>query len=247
MKYWQLLVIGSGAYVLALVAAAPATLLDANLERASNGRLRLAEARGTLWSGAGRIEIREADGRTGVGRNVAWRVLPESLFRGRLVHEVGLEQAAGHFPVTLSLSRIDLANADVTLPAAVLGLAVPKLAPLGLTGEVLIHVGQLTFAGGETEGNVTLRWRAAGSALTPLSPLGEYELRLDGGGTMVHASLSTLAGPLQLEGKGSWKHGDRVAFLATARIPAQHREQLAPILRLIAVENSKGVFELQLK
>ena len=115
-------------------------------------------------------------------------------------------------------------------------------------GEIVtIHVGQLSFAGGETEGNVTLRWRAAGSALTHLSPLGEYELRLDGGGTMVHASLSTLSGPLQLDGKGSWKHGDRVAFLATARVPPQHREQLAPLLRLIAVETGKGVFELQLK
>jgi len=232
---------------LALIATAPATLIDANLKNASHGRLRLAEARGTVWSGAGRIEIREADGRTGVGRNVAWRAVPESLLRGRLRCEVGLAEAAGRFPVTLSFSRIELENADASVPAAVLGLAVPRLAPLGLTGEVLIHVGQLSFAGGEMEGSATLRWRAAGSALTPLSPLGEYELRLDGGGTMVHASLSTLSGPLQLDGKGAWKYGDSVAFLGTARIPPQQREQLAPLLRLIAVENGKGVFELRLK
>jgi general secretion pathway protein N len=243
----RLLAIGVVAYALALIATAPATLIDANLRSASHGRLRLAEARGTLWSGSGRVEIREADGRTGVGRNVVWRVMPESLLRGRLLCPAGLAEAAGRFPVTLSFSRVELANADVSLPAAVLGLAVPRLAPLGLTGEVLIHVGHLSFAGGEMEGNATLRWRAAGSALTPVSPLGEYELRLDGGGAMVHAALSTLSGPLQLEGKGSWKFGDNAAFLGTARVPPQHREQLAPLLRLIAVENGRGAFELQLK
>jgi general secretion pathway protein N len=247
MKKRLLLAIGAVVYALALVATAPATLIDANLQSASHGRLRLAEARGTLWRGSGRIEIRGADGRTGVGRNVAWRILPESLWHRRLVYDAGLGQAAGRFPVMLSFSRVELTNADASLPAAVLGLAVPRLAPLGLTGEVLIHVGRLSFAGGEMEGKATLRWRAAGSALTPLSPLGEYELSLDGGGAMLHASLSTLSGPLRLDGEGSWKQGDNVAFLATARVPPQHREQLAPLLRLIAVENGKGVFELQLK
>jgi hypothetical protein len=38
-----------------------------------------------------------------------------------------------------------------------------------------------------------------------------------------------------------------VAFHGTARVSPEHREQLAPILRLIAVENGKGVFQLQLK
>jgi general secretion pathway protein N len=225
----------------------PATVVDAQLRQASDGRLRLTEARGTVWSGAGRIEIREAGGRTGVGRSIAWRVVPESLARGRIVCEVGLEEGAGHFPVVLSFSRIELSNAEVSLPGAVLGLAAPKLVPLGLTGEVLIQAREVAFAKEGMKGSAILRWRAAGSALTPLSPLGEYELRLDGGEAMVSASLSTLSGPLQLEGKGSWKHGESVAFHGTARVSPEHREQLAPILRLIAVENGKGVFQLQLK
>src|SRR6185295_16115716 len=115
-----------------------------------------------------------------------------------------------------SFSGIELANADVTLPAATLGLAVPRLAPLGLTGELLVHVAHLSIASGGVEGNTVLRWRAAGSALTPLSPLGEYEVRLDSTGMKTHASLVTLSGPLELDGRGSWKQGDSVAFLATA-------------------------------
>jgi hypothetical protein len=33
-------------------------------------------------------------------------------------------------------------------------------------------------------------------------------------------------------------------FLITARVPAQYQEQLAPLLRLIAVEHGAGSFEL---
>jgi general secretion pathway protein N len=246
MKRWSLLAIGLGAYALALIATAPATLVDAVLQGASHGRLRLAEAHGTLWSGSGQIEIRDTGSRTGIAKSLAWRVVPESLLRGHLICEVELDQSATRFPVTLSLSRIELANADISFPAAVLGLGVPKLAPLGLTGDVLIHVASLSITRDAMEGNATLQWRAAGSTLTPVSPLGDYEVRLDGEGMTVHAFLRTIEGPLQLDGKGSWTHGDNPAFLAMARVPPQHQRQLAPLLRLIAVERGEGRFELQL-
>ena len=97
------------------------------------------------------------------------------------------------------------------------------------------------------QGNVTLQWRDAGSVLTPISPLGDYELNLDAEGAAVHVLLRTIQGPLQLDGKGSWANGDNPDFLAIARVPPQHQQQLGPLLRLIAVERSAGSFELQLK
>jgi general secretion pathway protein N len=246
MKRWQLIAIGLIIYTVAVIATAPATLIDARLQHASHGRLRLAEAHGTLWSGSGQIEVRDSAGRIGVAKDLAWRFLPESLLRGRLVCEVGLDQSAKRFPVTISLSRIKVANADVSLPATVLGLGLPKLAPLGLTGDVLLHVASLTIERKEMQGNATLLWRDAGSVLTPISPLGDYELRLDGEGATVHAYLRTIQGPLRLEGKGSWANGNNPVFLATAQVAAEHQQQLAPLLRLIAVERGEGNFELRL-
>lgn len=246
MKRRSLLAIGLGAYAFALIATAPATLIDAGLQRASHGRLRLAEAHGTLWSGSGQIEIRNTGGRTGVAKRLAWRVAPESLLRGHLICEVELDPSAKRFPVTISLSRIEIANAEISLPAAVLGLGVPKLAPLGLTGEVMLRVASLSIERRQMQGNATLQWRDAGSVLTQISPLGDYELRLDGEGTTVHAYLRTLEGPLRLDGKGSWASGNNPVFLATARIPPQHQQALGPLLRLIAVERDEGRFDLQL-
>lgn len=244
---WRPLAVGVGAYAASLIATAPATLVDAGLQRVSEGRLRLAEAQGTLWSGSGQFEIRDTGGRTGVAKGIAWRVVPESLLRGHLVCEVGLEQAAERFPVTISLSRIELTNADISLPAAVLGLGAPKLASLGLTGDVLIHVASLSIARDGMEGNATLQWRAAGSTLTPVSPLGDYELRFESEGAAAHASLRTLQGPLQLDGGGAWTIGARPALSITARVLPQQRQQLTPLLQLIAVERGDGSFQIQLK
>lgn len=247
MKRGRLLAIGLGAYALALFVTAPATLVDAGLRRASGGALRLAEAQGTLWSGTGQIEILDTARRTGVAKRLAWRVVPGWLLRGRLVCDVELDQATKRFPVAVSLSRVELANANVNLPAAVLGIAEPKLAPLGLSGDVRIHVTSLSIGSSGTTGSVALQWLAAGSALTPVSPLGDYELRLDGEGAVLRATLRTLQGPLQLDGGGTWTVGTRPAFSITARVLAEQRQLLAPLLQLIAVERSDGSFGMQLQ
>lgn len=247
MNRWGLIAIGLGIYALGVIATAPATLIDGGLQRISHGKLRLVEAQGTLWSGSGQIEIRDSGGRTGVAKNFAWRILPESLLRGHMVCEVKLERAAKPFPVTISLSGIELANADISLPATALGLGVPKLAPLGLTGELLLHIASLSIEHKQMQGSVTLQWRGAGSVFTPISPLGDYELKLDTDGASAHVLLSTIQGPLQLDGKGTWTNGGNPDFMAIARVPPQHQQQLNPLLRLIAVGRDTGSFELRLK
>ena len=246
MSRWRLLVLVLAAYALGLVAMAPASLIDSGLEQAAEGRLRLTDTRGTLWSGTGQLEMRDRMQRTAVARSIAWRVLPLYFLRGQLRGEVVLDQAAKPFPVTISPSQIELADADINLPASALGVGEPKLAPLGLTGDVLLHVARLALRRNAIEGSATLQWRGAGSAFTRVSPLGDYELRFDAEGTTVRASLRTLQGPLQLDGKGSWTSGGNPAFLGTARIAPEQRQQLAPLMRMIAVERGEGNFELVL-
>lgn len=247
MSRWQLVGLGFAAYALGLIATAPATLIDASLEQASAGGLRLAEASGTLWSGRGQIEMRDANRRSGIAKSIAWRIRPAYFLRGQLRYEVALDNAAKRFPVTVSVSRIEIADADINLPAAALGLGVPKLAPLGLTGDLLLHIARLAFGRGSVQGNATLQWHGAGSAYTKVSPLGDYELRLEGNGAAVQASLRTLQGPLQLDGRGSWASGRNPEFQGSARVPPQQMQQLAPLLRMIAVERGEGRFDLILK
>lgn len=242
-----LFMLGLGGYALGLVATLPATWVDAGLQRASGGRLRLTEARGTLWAGSGQIEIRDAGGRAGIAKPLAWRFLPASLLRGQILCEIELDHAAKRLPVAISPARIELADADIDLPATALGLGVPRLAPLGLGGNVRLYIERLDIGRNRMQGSATLQWRAASSALTPVSPLGDYELRLENDGAATHAVLRTLRGPLHLDGKGAWANGANPTFLGSAHIPQAHRQQLSPLLRLIAIERSEGSFELGLR
>ena len=246
MTHWKLVTVGLAAYVLGLIATAPATLVDSGLQRASQGQVRLAEAQGTLWSGVGRIEVIDPVARSGIGIGLLWRFLPGSLLRGHLVYEVELDQATRRFPVTISPSRIEVANADVVLPAAMLGLGLRQLAPLQLTGDLVLHVPSLSIEGAQVRGAGTLRWQNAGSRLVTIFPLGNYEFQFDGGGSAVRVLLRTLQGPLQLDGGGSWATGTRPTLQITARVLPQQREQLAPMLQLIAVDRGDGTFTMQL-
>jgi general secretion pathway protein N len=184
------------------------------------------------------------------------RICPENRHRkkyrlassGRILNcEIRLDQAEKPILITVSWSRIEVSDADLGLPATALGLAVPKLAPLGLGGEVTVHVAHLSIGNKGMKGNATLLWHGAGSVLSSVSPLGDYELRLEDEGVSGRASLRTLQGPLQLDGQGSWADGAAPVFLISARIAPQQVQQLSPLLRLIAIEQGEGRFELQLK
>ncbi len=247
MNRWRLIALGLGAYALGLIATAPASLIGAALQQATEGRLHLTDTRGKLWSGTGQIEMRDRMQKTAVVKNVAWRVLPLYFLRGQMRVEFTLDQMVKPFPLTLSVSQIEISDADINLPAAALGLVEPKLAPLGLTGDLLLHVTSLAVSRNAMQGKAVLQWRGAGSAYTRISPLGDYELRLDGEASAVRAALRTLQGPLQLDGQGAWTSGTRPTFLGSARIAPDERQQLAPLMRMIALERSDGSFELQLK
>jgi len=247
MKWWPLLAIGLGCYALALVVTAPATLADAGLQRATGGRLRLAEVRGTLWSGSGQVELRDAAGRIGVSKHLAWRLRPHELFRARFGYEVVLDRGQRSIPVTVLWSRIELANADINLPAEIFSLGMPKLAPLELSGEVKLRIPALSIGRDATQGSATLEWRTAGSGLSPVWPLGDYELRWERQGQKVRAILSTLKGPLQLRGEGSWAAGSAPAFVGTAEVPPEFRHRLVPFLSLIGLDRGEGRFDLQLQ
>ena len=247
MKGWRLLAAGLAVYAVAVIATAPATMVDAILRDASAGRMRLAEARGTLWAGTGQIELLDAGRKTGIARHLGWHFQPAWLLRGRLVCAVELGTGAQRFAVMIFPNRIELAAAEISLPATILGVAVPELAPLGLGGDLRVHVTGLVIRRGRLQANATVQWRAASSAHAPVSPLGDYELRFENSGTAVKADLRTLEGPLQLDGSGSWANSASPAFKATAHVLPPHRERLEPFLRMIAIERGAGNFELQLK
>jgi len=84
VKLAAVLLFAFGCLIAALAAFLPATLVDRRLAAASNNKLRLANASGTLWNGRGNITDAGGTWRVPVG----WSISTQAVARG--IHEVVL-------------------------------------------------------------------------------------------------------------------------------------------------------------
>lgn len=235
--------IGIAAYAISLGAIAPAGLLDTALNRLSEGRLRLSVARGTLWAGSGQIELRDPAGSRGMAERCDWHLAAVSLWPAALRYSVKVASSGRAFPMSLSLSAIELSGAELVLPADVLGLLLPRLAPLGLAGNLDLKVATLLVTPAQVLGAAGMQWRDAGSALSPIAPLGSYDVSIEARPAGTRMVLRTLDGPLQLDGDVALVRGAAAQYRVVAKVPPAYRPQLAPLLALISVERGEGRFE----
>jgi len=97
-----------------LVAASPAPWAAAAVERATDGRVRIAAASGTAWSGRGDVVVRTDRGEVTL-RGVAWRWLPARILAAELAFEVRAAHGPGEMVVAWGLAGPVLRGAEMLL------------------------------------------------------------------------------------------------------------------------------------
>lgn len=227
------------------LAFAPAAWLAGAVQTHSDGRLLLADARGTVWSGSA-VPVLSG----GAGSRAA-TALP-----GRLHWSLGWEAGALalqlrhacclHDTPVLHL-RPGIGRLRVALPVAPDALGewpAAWLTGLGTPWNTLQLAGMLRLSSpGLTLEWVQGRWRLEGQAtlalddlasrLSTLPTLGSYRLQLSGDaeGT-ARLALSTTDGPLQLQGQGQWA-GAGLHFRGEARAEDGAERALDNLLNII--------------
>ena len=93
---------------LAVVAEAPATLVDRQLDASTHGRLRIAEAAGTVWNGSGALVVLPY----GSHIPVSWHIDALPLLRSRLKGTLGENWAP---PATTQRPAFDLGSDDFSV------------------------------------------------------------------------------------------------------------------------------------
>jgi general secretion pathway protein N len=254
-------VAGSLTVIAVLIAQAPAVWLDRGLAQASQGRVRLAQAQGTVWHGQGRlvlVDLRDArQGQTDLGgrldqprvgasvrdaRALAgltlpgeffWRFLPRSLLQGRIDLELRHSSQPKAVMLSAGLSGILLQRGTLNLP----GLALERLGSPwnSLRPSASLHVRweDWRLARGRAQGQLVLELSGVSSALTPVRPLGAYRGELVSSGEQAVVNLSTLAGPLHLEGSGRWSARAGLSLQASAWADPVEQDRLLPLLGLM--------------
>ena len=243
-RTWILVgVAGILAALLTVAALAPAQWADLAIRSATQGRVELAEARGTLWNGSATLVLASGEGRdsvrAGLPEPLSWHLSPLPLLSGTL--ELTLRHpSALAAPVQIRATAgglLQIGPASLRLPAGMLtGLGAPwnTVRPGGI---VSLHTEGLRLSPGRLEGSLALEWEYASSALTPVSPIGHYRLQTSGQYPGTRLELQTISGPLELTGSGTIGEGGRLRFQGVARplaaADAATKTQLTGLISLL--------------
>lgn len=195
------------ALALATVASAAAlTVMPARwlmLAMPASWPLAVVDASGSIWHGTALVALGHAGARATLPDPVAWRLAWDNGPRVQVSHPwLGCQMTLR--PGTRSFG---LAPCSARLPAATLtalGAPFNTLRPSG-TLQARWPALRLPHRAGSPAGElVTLEWSEAASALSRVQPLGHYRLVLAGtADRVVNLTLSTVSGPLQMQGSGS--------------------------------------------
>jgi general secretion pathway protein N len=243
---------------LGAVAQAPAQWLADGLHRATDARLLLAEARGSLWNGsavlvltggAGSRDAAALPGRLHWQLRPGWRglhltaqqacCLPGDL---RLQWQPGW----GDYTVTLGDGAAAAPGASAPPERQIGHWPAAWLAGLGTPWNTLQLGGQLQLASPglqlqsvagrlRLDGSLSLALQDVSSRLSTLPSLGSYRLQVQGAGRAGEATtlqLSTQDGALRLSGSGQWT-GARLRFLGEARATDGQESALSNLLNII--------------
>jgi general secretion pathway protein N len=237
--------------VLTMLVTAPASLVDWGLKESTKGRVRLADASGSIWSGQGRVVFvdvlteanrdRQALAERVPGSlagvvipgNIRWQISPLPLLIGRLQAEASHESMARPVIISGNFRRLEATAGSLQLPdvnLARLGspwTTVRPTASLGITWQPLV------VEGGRFSGRATLELRDVASALTPVRPLGAYRVDIDGTGSNSQIRMTSIDGPLRLSGEGTWTTSSGLRFTAYAEADETERLRLQSLLGLL--------------
>jgi general secretion pathway protein N len=250
------LLAGIASIALTMMMFFPATWMMAMVEKQTAGRLTLGDARGTLWRGSAFIggASSGSDPVTPLlpGR-FSWRLSPMILLGSVDAELENAEALSQSISVTGNWHQWQVSSGAIFLPAerlAALGAPLNTVQPSGqmrLSWEPL----QLSQQNGKfgMVGAMHLEMNDLASRLSPVKPLGSYDLALAWHGAQASATLTTVKGPMLLSGSGMLNNG-HLQFSGTAQAEAGQEQRLANFLNLLGqrrTEGDKDVIALEFK
>jgi general secretion pathway protein N len=238
------------AIVLALAVAlwaAPASWLDGIILQASEGRLRMADTQGGLWSGSGRLVLANVDSsetranRSGndslvsgvqIPGRCSWQLNPWPLFLAQLDIRLKLEGMKETVSIKGNRQKLVGTAGSFDLPQIRMDRLGSPWNTIQPSGALSVRWDSFYVEQGKFVGKAAVTVAQAASALSNVRPLGSYRIDIDSNGQKAQMSIATLNGPLQLDGQGEWTLRGGLKFLAYAQATAEQLK-LQPLLSLL--------------
>ena len=219
-----------GVVLATAVAVAPAAWLGDLLTWRSP--LRLIHAEGTLWHGSGLIAVSDGQRARMIPGRVAWDVESPALFSGQLVFRVRHPGFDKTIRIAIDGRAVRIAAGEARVPAALLAVLGAPFNTVRPGGTLRLRWDTLDIVRDGFQGDVQMDWEDAQSALSPIAPLGSYRVVAEGRGARAEAKLTTLKGPLMLEGQASMENG-RIRFTGSAEAQPEMRASLSGLIAVL--------------
>ncbi|MGA3248287.1 MAG: type II secretion system protein N [Paraburkholderia sp.] len=231
---WLLVaVLSSGAVLLVLL---PAAWITPQFAKASGGHVNLVDPAGSLWHGSATLMLAagsDTSAATLLPGRIVWDTAFWPLFTGR-IRMTMLQSEAMPDPITVDATQRGaiLSQGAIAVPASLLtGLGAP-FNTLDLQGDVRLAWSDWRNFGSEAFGQLTVTFNDASSRVSLVKPLGSYRVVVQAQGSSSTIDLSTLRGPLMLNGHGVLGAGS-TSFNGTASAAPEARDNLAGLLNLL--------------
>jgi len=238
--------------IVTVVVMLPAAWLAPVLEQQTGGRFSLGDTEGSLWDGSAFLGVVSAGEKSAMARaslkplfpgRFHWRLSP-MLLLGRVDMRIENRDVLTQ-PINLqgNWHQWTLTSSALLLPAERLSALGAPLNTLKPSGRMRLSWEMLTLSsmpdGITIDGRMQLDMTEIASALSPVKPLGAYQLQLDWRGALAQLTLKTLSGPLQLHGSGVLANG-RLQFSGEAWAQEGQEQRLAILLNLLGQRRQQG-------
>ena len=215
---------------------APAAWLGDWLQ--SHTKVRLLDARGTVWHGSALLGISDGRETTLIPGRIEWTI--DDLGARRIAARVSHPWLTMPLAVSVDGNGMQIQKGNARLPAGVLAGAGAPFNTLRPGGVLEVAWTDTEIRGTSLKGEVQVDWRDAQSALSTVVPLGTYRLTVRGTGGVPAIDLRTLAGPLQMQGKGTVE-GSRIRFNGVATAEPSMLGALNGLLGLLGMRSGDKV------
>lgn len=238
-KARQLIGVFIAVFCLTLIALAPARLADPLIKQASAGLLSLHASSGSLWRGNAQLQLSQHAGQHFSLGHLSWEIAPAALLGGQL--QIALTQALGEqrgrAQLQLGVTQLTLLDLHLHLPAAAIASLSPMLSALNPAGKLQLQSARYTLRRAAThlmhQGQITAFWQPA-TFLQGIEA-GNYRIQLNGDNNATLAGeLSTLSGPLDLQGKLQINERQQLIMNGNVRLaPGPQAPGLMPVFRAL--------------
>ena len=215
---------------------APAAWLGDWLQ--AHTKVRLLDARGTMWHGSALVGISDGRETTLIPGRIEWTI--DDLGPRRVAARVSHPWLTMALALSADGDGMRIKQGNARLPAGVLASAGAPFNTLRPGGVLEVAWTDTQIRGTSLKGEVQVDWRDAQSALSTVVPLGTYRLTLTGSGGVPALDLRTLAGPLQMQGKGTVE-GSRIRFNGIATAEPSMLGALNGLLGLLGMRSGDKV------